>query len=45
MPSLSVAAVARNLFAGDHVEFLSELVDLAPVQIEPDAFVELRWSF
>lgn len=45
MPSLSVAAVAKNLFAGDHVEFLSELVDLAPVQIEPEAFVELRWSF
>ena len=45
MPPLSVAAVARNLFAGDHVEFLSELVDLAPVQIEPEAFIELRWNF
>jgi iron complex outermembrane receptor protein len=44
-PTLSVAAVAKNLFAGDHVEFLSELIDLAPVQIEPEAFVELRWSF
>lgn len=45
IPSLSVAAVAKNLFADDHVEFLSELVDLAPVEIEPEAFIELRWNF
>lgn len=44
-PTVSVAAVGRNLFAGDHVEFMSELVDLAPVQIESEAFVELRWNF
>ena len=45
MPSLSVAAVARNLLAGDHIEFMSELVDLAPVQVESSGFVELRWQF
>ena len=45
MPSLSVAVVATNLIAGDHVEFMSELVDLAPVQVESSGFVELRWQF
>ena len=45
MPGLSVAAVGRNLFADDHVEFISELADLAPVQIEPEGFIELRWNF
>ncbi len=45
MPTLSVAAVGRNLIAGDHLEFKSELVDVAPVQIESEAFVELRWTF
>ena len=44
-PALSVAAVGRNLFAGEHMEFMSELVDLAPVQIEPRAYIELRWNF
>ncbi len=44
-PALSVAAVGRNLFAGEHLEFMSELVDLAPVQIEPEAYIELRWNF
>ena len=45
MPGMSVAAVGRNLFADDHVEFISELADLAPVQIEPEGFIELRWNF
>ncbi|MGB5491306.1 MAG: TonB-dependent receptor [Woeseiaceae bacterium] len=45
IPSLSVAAVAKNLIAGDHMEFMSELIDLAPVQIESSGFVELRWQF
>lgn len=45
VPTLSVAAVARNLLAGDHLEFMSELVDIAPVQIESEAFIELRWTF
>lgn len=44
-PSLSIAAVGRNLLAGDHLEFKSELVDLAPIQVEPEGFLELRWSF
>ena len=43
--SLSVAAVARNLIAGDHREFMSELADLAPVQVESSGFIELRWQF
>ncbi|MGI9236323.1 MAG: TonB-dependent receptor plug domain-containing protein [Woeseiaceae bacterium] len=45
MPTLSVAAVGKNLLAGDHLEFMSELVDLAPVQIESSGFLELRWQF
>ncbi|MGB5337326.1 MAG: TonB-dependent receptor [Woeseiaceae bacterium] len=43
--TFSVAAVGKNLFAGEHLEFMSELVDLAPVQIESSGFVELRWQF
>ncbi len=45
MPGLSIAAVGRNLFADDHLEFTSELADLLPVLIEPEAFVEVRWGF
>ena len=44
-PSWTFALVGRNLFAGDHIEFQSELVDLAPVQIEPNGYVEVRWNF
>jgi len=44
-PTLNIAAVGRNLLADDHLEFMSELVDLVPVQIETEAFVELRWNF
>jgi iron complex outermembrane receptor protein len=44
-PSLIVAGGGRNLLAGDHLEFMSELVDLAPVEIEPEAYVNVRWSF
>lgn len=43
--NLSIAAVGRNLFADEHVEFKSELSDLATVMIEPEGFVELRWNF
>ena len=45
IPGLSIAAVGRNLFADDHLEFKSELSDLMPVLIEPEAFVEVRWGF
>jgi iron complex outermembrane receptor protein len=44
-PSFSVAAVATNLIAGDHLEFRSELADLAPVRVESSGFIELRWQF
>lgn len=44
-PTLSIAAVGRNLLAGDHLEFMSELVDLAGVQVESEGFIELRWNF
>ena len=44
-PSWTFALVGRNLFAGEHVEFQSELVDLVPVQIEPNGYVEVRWNF
>ena len=35
--ALRVSAVARNLAAGRHLEFISELNDLVPIQIEPEA--------
>ena len=44
-PTLMIAAGGRNLLAGDHLEFMSELVDLAPVEIEPEAYLDIRWSF
>ena len=44
-PTLMIAAGGRNLLAGDHLEFMSELVDLAPVEIEPEAYIDIRWSF
>ncbi|MGI9272951.1 MAG: TonB-dependent receptor plug domain-containing protein [Woeseiaceae bacterium] len=44
-PRMSVAAVGRNLFAEDHLEFMSELVDLAAVQIEAEGYIEFRWNF
>lgn len=44
-PSWTFSLMGRNLFAGEHVEFLSEISDLAPVQIEPNGFVEIRWNF
>ncbi len=43
--SWNFALVGRNLFADDHLEFQSELVDLAPVLIEPDGYLEVRWNF
>lgn len=43
--TLEVSAVGRNLVAGEHLEFVSELADLYPVQIEPQVYVELRWNF
>jgi iron complex outermembrane receptor protein len=43
--NFEIAAVGRNLIAGTHQEFVSELGDLVPVAIEPEAYVELRWSF
>jgi len=45
MPSWTFSLLGRNLGTGDHVEFLSELSDLAPVQIEPTGFLEVRWNF
>ena len=40
-----IAAGGRNLLAEEHLEFMSELVDLAPVEIEPEAYLDIRWSF
>ncbi|MDJ0910665.1 MAG: TonB-dependent receptor [Woeseiaceae bacterium] len=43
--SLEISAVGRNLGAGSHLEFISELNDLLPIQIESEAYLELRWGF
>ena len=42
---LAFAAAGRNLLAGRHLEFVSELGDIVPVRIEPEGYVEMTWSF
>lgn len=44
-PNVEIAAVGRNLIAGTHLEFVSELGDLTAVQIEAEGYVEVRWGF
>lgn len=41
----SVAAAARNLISDNRMKFNCELFDLAPVPIETEEFIELRWIF
>ncbi len=43
--TFELSAVGRNLIAGRHIEFVSELGDLVPIQIEPQAYIEFRWTF
>ncbi|MDJ0910664.1 MAG: TonB-dependent receptor [Woeseiaceae bacterium] len=43
--SIEVSAVGRNLGAGTHTEFVSELNEVVPVQIEPEGYIEVRWGF
>lgn len=43
--SIPLAVVGKNLLESGHVEFISELGDVVPVEIERRAIVELRRSF
>ena len=45
LSNLEFAVVGRNLLAGTHQEFISELGDLVPVKIEPEGYLELRVRF
>jgi iron complex outermembrane receptor protein len=43
--ALQISLVGRNLLAGDHQEFISELSDVVPVDILRRAYLEILWSF
>jgi iron complex outermembrane receptor protein len=43
--ALQTSLVGRNLLAGDHQEFISELSDVVPVDILRRAYLEILWSF
>ena len=43
--SIELAVAGRNLIAGQHLEFTSEAPDVAPTLIDPQAYIEFRWSF
>lgn len=43
--NVQLSVVGRNLVAGDHIEFVSELHDVVPIQILQRAYLEVLWSF
>jgi iron complex outermembrane receptor protein len=42
---LELYIAGRNLIAGEHQEFISELRDIPPMQVEPSIFGGLHWEF
>ena len=44
-PDLELSIVGRNLLESEHPEFVSEVSDLVPAEIERSLTAELRWSF
>lgn len=42
---LQIAVVGKNILEESHLEFISELGDIVPVEIERRAYFEVRWSF
>ena len=44
-PSCEVAVTGRNLLRQGHLEFISELADVVPTQIERTVGVKIRWTF
>ena len=44
-PGLQLSIGGRNLLEGAHREFVSEIRDVVPVQLERRAYIEARWSF
>jgi iron complex outermembrane receptor protein len=45
LPPLELALVGRNLLQERHGEFLQEFNESIPVEIEREAYLELRWRF
>jgi iron complex outermembrane receptor protein len=45
MPKLEFSLVGRNLLQKAHVEFISELADVVPTQIERTVAAKIRWTF
>lgn len=44
-PALELALVGRNLLGSGHVEFLQEFNETESVEVEREAYLELRWHF
>ncbi|MFQ5982200.1 MAG: TonB-dependent receptor plug domain-containing protein, partial [Woeseiaceae bacterium] len=44
-PRLRLSVVGRNLFDDAHQEFVSEIRDVVPVQLERRAYLEASWNF
>lgn len=42
---LELSLVARELLAGKHVEFINDIIQYRPIQIEPSLELGLRWDF
>jgi iron complex outermembrane receptor protein len=45
VPALELALVGRNLLGSGHVEFLQEFNETESVEVEREAYLELRWHF
>ncbi len=45
VPALELALVGRNLLESGHVEFLQEFNETESVEVEREAYLELRWHF
>jgi iron complex outermembrane receptor protein len=45
LPGLEVSLVGRNLLQKAHLEFISELADVVPTQIERTVAAKIRWAF
>ena len=45
IPGLQLSLVGRNLLEEYHAEFVSEIREVVPVEIERRAYLEARWSF
>ena len=42
---LEIALIGQNLLDAQHLEFVSELGDILPIQIERSGYVRVRWTY